>query len=84
MVPTKSGLKQDSGLDISYALRENTIKWNDNFLMSRKITAFGLIQDLVPAAEVINLTLKNHSDVINSSSIMKKGSIFHIHMVLIL
>ena len=40
--------------------------------------AFGLIQDLVPAADVvINLTPdKNHSDVINSIvPLMKKGSI---------
>ena len=71
---------RDSGLDISYALRENAIKMKRQSyinVVENKFT-FGLIQDLVPNADmVINLTPdKNHSDVINNVvPLMKKGSI---------
>jgi len=69
---------RDSGLNISYALRENAIKMKrQSFInVTENNFAFGLIQDLVPAADVvINLTPdKNHSDVINSIvPLMKKG-----------
>ena len=71
---------RDSGLDISYALRENAIKMKrQSFInVTDNNFTFGLIQDLVPHADmVINLTPdKNHSDVINSVvPLMKKGSI---------
>ena len=71
---------RDSGLDISYALRENAIKMKrQSFInVSENNFTFGLIQDLVPDADmVINLTPdKNHSDVINSVvPLMKKGSV---------
>ena len=71
---------RDSGLDISYALRENAIKMKrQSFInVTENNFPFGLIQDLVPDADmVINLTPdKNHSDVINSVvPLMKKGSI---------
>ncbi len=71
---------RDSGLNISYALRENAIKMKrQSFVnVSENNFEFGLIQDLVPDADmVINLTPdKNHSDVINSIvPLMKKGSI---------
>ena len=71
---------RDSGLNISYALRENAIKMKrQSFVnVTENNFAFGLIQDLVPDADmVINLTPdKNHSDVINSIvPLMKKGTI---------
>lgn len=71
---------RDSGLNISYALRENTIKMKRQSFVNVTVNnfEFGLIQDLVPDADVvINLTPdKNHSDVINSIvPLMKKGSI---------
>ena len=71
---------RDSGLDISYALRENAIKMKrQSFInVTENNFSFGLVQDLVPNADmVINLTPdKNHSDVINSVvPLMKKGSI---------
>ena len=71
---------RDSGLNISYALRENAIimKRQSFVNVTENNFEFGLIQDLVPDADmVINLTPdKNHSDVINSIvPLMKKGSI---------
>ena len=71
---------RDSGLDVSYALREKAIKMKrQSFInVTENNFTYGLIQDLVPDADmVINLTPdKNHSDVINSVvPLMKKGSI---------
>ena len=71
---------RDSGLDVSYALREKAIKMKrQSFInVTKNNFIYGQIKDLVPYADVvINLTPdKNHSDVINSVvPLMKKGSI---------
>ena len=70
---------RDSGLDISYALRENAIKEKrESFINSTKNNFnVGTIEELVPNADlVLNLTPdKNHTKVIlNVMPLMKKGS----------
>ena len=70
---------RDSGLDISYALRENAIKEKrESFINSTKNNFnVGTIKQLVPKADlVLNLTPdKNHTNVIsNVMPLMKKGS----------
>ena len=70
---------RDSGLDISYALRENAIKEKrESFINSTKNNFnVGTIKELVPKADlVLNLTPdKNHTNVIsNVMPLMKKGS----------
>ena len=70
---------RDSGLDISYALRENAIKEKrESFINSTKNNFnVGRIEELVPNADlVLNLTPdKNHTKVIlNVMPLMKKGS----------
>ena len=70
---------RDSGLDISYALRENAIKEKrESFINSTKNNFnVGTIEELVPNADlVLNLTPdKNHTKVIlNIMPLMKKGS----------
>ena len=70
---------RDSGLDISYALRENAIKEKrESFINSTKNNFnAGTIEELVPNADlVLNLTPdKNHTKVIlNVMPLMKKGS----------
>jgi len=70
---------RDSGLDISYALRENAIKEQRQSFKNATENKFnvGNYQDLIPNADlVLNLTPdKQHSNVIDSiMPLMKKGA----------
>ena len=70
---------RDSGLDISYALRENAIKEKrDSYINATKNNFnVGLIKDLIPKADlVLNLTPdKNHTQVVsNVMPLMKEGA----------
>ena len=70
---------RDSGLDISYALREKAIKEKrDSYINATKNNFIvGAIKDLIPKADlVLNLTPdKNHTQVVsNVMPLMKKGA----------
>ncbi len=70
---------RDSGLDISYALRESAIKEKRQSYVNATENAFqvGTYEDLIPKADlVINLTPdKQHTNVINAvMPLMKKGA----------
>ena len=70
---------RDSGLDISYALRENAIKEKrDSYINATKNNfKVGSIKNLIPKADlVLNLTPdKNHTQVVsNVMPLMKKGA----------
>lgn len=70
---------RDSGLDISYALRENAIKEKrDSYINATKNNfKVGPIKNLIPKADlVLNLTPdKNHTQVVsNVMPLMKKGA----------
>jgi len=70
---------RDSGLDISYALRENAIKEKrDSYINATKNNfTVGAIKDLIPKADlVLNLTPdKNHTQVVsNVMPLMKEGA----------
>ena len=70
---------RDSGLDISYALRENAIKdKRDSYINATKNNfTVGAIKDLIPKADlVLNLTPdKNHTQVVsNVMPLIKKGA----------
>ena len=70
---------RDSGLDISYALREDAIlSKRDSFKNAKKNNFnIGTIKEIIPNSDlVLNLTPdKNHSSVINNiMPLMKKGS----------
>ncbi len=70
---------RDSGLDISYALREGAIKEKRQSWINATENGFtvGVYEDLIPQADlVLNLTPdKQHSPVINAvMPLMKKGS----------
>jgi len=70
---------RDSGLDISYALRENAIKKKrDSYINATKNNfTVGAIKDLIPKADlVLNLTPdKNHTQVVsNVMPLMKEGA----------
>ena len=51
---------RDSGLDISYALRESAIKMKRQSFVNvmKNNFAFGLIQDLVPDADVVEHAIR--------------------------
>jgi len=71
---------RDSGLDISYALRERAISTKRQSFINANSNGFniGTFNDLIPNADmVINLTPdKNHTDVVNSvMPLMKQDSI---------
>ena len=71
---------RDSGLDISYALRERAISSKRQSFINANSNGFniGTYDDLIPDADmIINLTPdKNHTDVVNSvMPLMKKSSI---------
>ncbi len=71
---------RDSGLDISYALRENAIKEKRASYKNASENGFktGTFEDLIPKADlVINLTPdKQHTQVINSiQPLIKKGAV---------
>ena len=70
---------RDSGLDISYALREAAIKEQRNSYKNATSNGFnvGTYSDLIPTADlVLNLTPdKQHSNVVNTvMPLMKKGA----------
>ncbi len=70
---------RDSGLDISYALREGAIKEKRQSYINATENGFtvGVYEDLIPQADlVLNLTPdKQHSPVINAvMPLMKKGA----------
>jgi ketol-acid reductoisomerase len=70
---------RDSGLDVSYALREEAIKEKRNSYKNATENKFkvGTFKELIPTADlVLNLTPdKQHSPVINQAMpLMKKGS----------
>ena len=70
---------RDSGLDISYALREKAISEQRQSFKNATENKFnvGIYQDLIPAADVVlNLTPdKQHSNVIDTvMPLMKKGA----------
>ena len=70
---------RDSGLDISYALREKAIKEQRQSFKNATENKFnvGIYQDLIPTADVVlNLTPdKQHSNVIDTvMPLMKKGA----------
>ena len=71
---------RDSGLDISFALRQESIDQKRNSFLSATKNNFktGNFKELIPVADlVLNLTPdKNHTSVVNSiMPLMKKGSI---------
>ena len=71
---------RDSGLNISYALRQSAIdQKRDSFLnASSNNFKIGTFEEMIPDADmVLNLTPdKNHSDVVNNlMPLMKKNSI---------
>lgn len=70
---------RDSGLDISYALREGAIKEKRNSFKNATSNGFkvGTYSELIPTADlVLNLTPdKQHSNVVNTvMPLMKKGA----------
>ena len=70
---------RDSGLDISYALREAAIKENRTSYRNAKDNGFnvGTYEDLIPTADlVLNLTPdKQHTNVVNAvMPLMKNGA----------
>ena len=70
---------KDSGMDISYALREGAIKEKRQSFLNASENGFnvGTYEDLIPAADVvINLTPdKQHTSVVNAvMPLMKKGA----------
>ncbi|WP_417359973.1 ketol-acid reductoisomerase [Galbibacter sp.] len=70
---------RDSGLDISYALRESAIKEKRQSFINASENGFkvGTYQELIPTADLVsNLTPdKQHTDVVNTiMPLMKKGA----------
>ena len=80
---------RDSGLDISFALRQESIDQKRNSFLSatKTILKLEILRSLIPTADlVLNLTPdKNHTSVVNTiMPLMKKDLYFLIHMDLIL
>ena len=67
---------RDSGLNVSFALRESSITQKRKSFQDATSNNFGVgtFSELIPDADlVINLTPdKNHTDVVNSVPLMKK------------
>ena len=73
---------RDSGLNISYALRESAINSRRQSFLNANSNKFniGTFSELIPEADmVVNLTPdKNHTDVVKSvMPLMKKNSMKH-------